>query len=351
MAIAVTVADGRSLLNGVHSFRGLCRANRMATIRRMTEPSGPTIRVPRWIQLVGLPVGLLVVWMLAGLLGHVLFLFLTSGVIAFLLNPLVRDLQRMRLPRGLAVACVFLLFAAAVALVVLALGSVVVDQTRSATDRIDNYLTVENGAGETGAEQDIDRLQAWLDTHGLERVQIQKQATDWVDNLGAGEISNYTQDAISFAQGAAFSIVVTLFNLVLIVVIAIYMLLDMERLERAIDRRFPPGDGPALTRAHREGARGLRSRTVDPVDGDRAQRRNRDVGARAHRARARRGSLCAALRCVDRGDRGDPLHRPLVVGRFPRRSTHSSCTPSRRSGCWRSSSSSTRSKATSSCRT
>ncbi len=168
-------------------------------------------------------------------------------MIAFLLNPLVRDLQRMRLPRGLAVAFVFLLFAAVVTFVVLALGSVVVDQTRSATDRIDDYLTVENAIGETGAEQDIDRLQEWLDTHGLERIQIQKQATDWVDNLGAGEISNYTQDAISFAQGAAFSIVVTLFNLVLIVVIAIYMLLDMERLESAIDRRFPPGAGLPLT--------------------------------------------------------------------------------------------------------
>jgi predicted PurR-regulated permease PerM len=207
----------------------------------------PTIRVPRWIQLVGLPVGLLVVWMLAATLGHVLFLFLTSAVIAFLLNPLVRDLQRMRLPRGLAVALVFLLFAAAVAFVALALGSVVVDQTRSATDRVDAYVTVENTAGKTGAEQDIDRLQAWLDSHGLERIQIQKQATDWVDNLGAGEISKYTQDAISFAQGAAFSIVVTLFNLVLIFVIAIYMLLDMQRLEGAIDRRFPPGDGLALT--------------------------------------------------------------------------------------------------------
>ncbi len=219
----------------------------MATILRMTAPSGPTIRVPRWVQLIGLPVGLLIVWMLAGLLGHVLFLFLTSAVIAFLLNPLVRDLQRMRLPRGAAVALVFLLFAAAVTVVVLALGSVVVDQTRSATERIDDYLTVDNSAGKTGAEQDIDRLQAWLDTHGLERVQIQKQATDWVDNLGAGEISKYTQDAISFAQGAAFSIVVTLFNLVLIVVIAIYMLLDMERLENAVDRRFPPGEGVPLT--------------------------------------------------------------------------------------------------------
>ena len=110
----------------------------MATIRRMTPPSGPTIRVPRWVQLIGLPVGLLFVWMLAGLLGHVLFLFLASAVIAFLLNPLVRDLQRMRLPRGLAVALVFLLFAAAVAFVALALGSVIVDQSRSATERIDD---------------------------------------------------------------------------------------------------------------------------------------------------------------------------------------------------------------------
>jgi predicted PurR-regulated permease PerM len=219
----------------------------MATISRMSEPSGPTIRVPRWVQLVGLPVGLLVIWMLAGVLGHVIFLFLAAAVIAFLLNPLVRDLQRLRLPRGVAVALAFLTFATAVAFVGLALGSIVADQTRSATTRADDYVTVEDVGGKTGAEQDIDRLQHWLDTHRLERIQIQKQATDWADNLGAGEISNYTQDALLFAQGAAFSIVVTLFNLVLIVVISIYMLLDMERLERLIDRRFPPGGGLPLT--------------------------------------------------------------------------------------------------------
>ncbi len=196
---------------------------------------------------MGLPVGLLIVWMLAATLGHVLFLFLVSTVTAFLLNPLVRDLQRTRLPRGLAVALVFLLFAAAVAFVALALGSVVVDQTRSAADRIDNYVTIQDGQQRTGAEQDIDRLQLWLDSHGLERIQIQKQATNWVDNLGAGEITKYTRDVVSFAEGAAFSVIVTLFNLVLIMVIAIYMLLDMERLERVIDRRFPPGDGLSLT--------------------------------------------------------------------------------------------------------
>ena len=203
--------------------------------------------MPRWIQLVGLPVLLLVVWMLAGLLGHVIFLFLVSAVIAFLLNPLVRDLQRIRVRRGFAVVLVFLVFAAAVTFIVLALGSVVVGQSRSAAGRIDDYATVQDVGGQTGAERDIDRLQAWLDTHGLERIQIQTQATEWANNLGAGEVSKYTQDVISLAQGAAFSIVVTLFNLVLIFVIAIYMLLDMQRLENAIDRRFPPGEGLALT--------------------------------------------------------------------------------------------------------
>ena len=59
---------------------------------------GPTIQIPRWIQLVGLPVLVIVAFLLARTLGHVLFLFLTASVIAFTLNPLVRDLTRLRLP-------------------------------------------------------------------------------------------------------------------------------------------------------------------------------------------------------------------------------------------------------------
>ena len=39
----------------------------------------------------------------------------------------------------------------------------------------------------------------------------------------------------------------SLFSIVLIVVIAVYMLLDMPKLERSIDRRFPPHGGDPLT--------------------------------------------------------------------------------------------------------
>ncbi len=209
---------------------------------------GPTIQIPRWIQLVGLPVLLVLAFLLARTLGHVIFLFLTASVIAFTLNPLVRDLTRVKVPRSLSVAIVFAIFAAAIAALLIAVGAVAFDQTRNAAAGIDEYVTdVDSTTGQTAAEEDIDGIQAWLDDHGLERIQIRERVTEWIDSLGAGEISGYAQDAIEFAQGAAVSVVLLLFSLVLIVVISIYMLLDMQRLERSIDARFPPHDGPPLT--------------------------------------------------------------------------------------------------------
>ena len=212
----------------------------------MTAP--PTIRIPRWIQLVGLPVLLLLGFLVAEALGHVIFLFLTAAVIAFTLNPLVRDLTRLRLPRGVAVAVVSVICATAFIALLVALGTVVVSETRSAADRIDAYLTEENPAsGKTGAEIDVDRLQQWLDTHGLEGVKLEQQLNDLTDSIGAGDVSKYAQDAISFAQGAAKSVILFVFSVILVVVISIYMLLDMPRLEASIDRRFPPHGGLPLT--------------------------------------------------------------------------------------------------------
>ena len=208
---------------------------------------GPTIQIPRWIQLVGLPVVAVLAYLLASTLGHALFLFLAGAVIAFLLNPLVRNLERLRIRRGFAVAIVFVGFAAVVILGLVVVTTVVVDQTGRAADRIDAYVTEEDGrTGLTGAEEDVDRLQGWLDRRGI-HVEVRERVNDWIDSLGAGEISGYSQDVFTFARGAAISIVVLLFSIVLIVVIAIYMLLDMPRLEGVIDRRFPPAGGPPLT--------------------------------------------------------------------------------------------------------
>jgi predicted PurR-regulated permease PerM len=204
----------------------------------------PTIQIPRWIQLVGLPILALLVWVLASRVVHALFLFVVAALVALLLHPLVRALNRVWIPRGFSIAIVYLSFAAALTLIVIALGIVVVNQTESAANRIDTYLTDEHGqTGQTGFDEDVNSLQAWLDDHGLERVDIRKQGQEISDDFKTADIEKYTSEVIDFLRGAAISIFGLIFSLVLILVVSIYMLLDMDRFERAMDRRFPPRPG------------------------------------------------------------------------------------------------------------
>ena len=210
-----------------------------------------TIEIPRWIQLVGLPVVLVAAWLLLSAVSHVVLLFLVAAIVALLLEPLVRALHRVWIPRGLSIAIVYLSFAAAMFVVVVALGVVVVDRTEAAANRIDAYLTEEvRQTGETEAERDVDRFQAWLDDHGLERIEVREQGQDLVERIQEADPQTYTSEVIAFLEGAAFSIFELLFSLVLILVVSIYMLLDMDRLARGIDRRFPPAPGsqPLLRR-------------------------------------------------------------------------------------------------------
>ena len=204
----------------------------------------PTIQIPRWIQLVGLPILALIALLIVGKVFHAVFLFLVAALIALLLNPLVRSLERLRIPRGFSIAIVYLSFAAALVAVVVAVSVIVIDRTQSAGNRIDNYLTTESGRPQqTGFERDVDRLQVWLDTHHLERVDVKKQGTDFAQSIKGKDVEKYTTDVIDFLRGAAISIFQLIFALVLILVVSIYMLLDMSRLKAGIDRRFPPKPG------------------------------------------------------------------------------------------------------------
>ena len=218
-------------------------------------PGGATkIEIPRWIQLVGLPLLLVFAWVVAGAVRHVVFVFVVAALIALLLNPLVRGLARLWIPRGFGVAIVYLTFALVMIVAIVALATVVVDQTRSAADRIEIYFTSERGqTGVTAAERDVERLQHWLDTHRLESIEVQTWSEDFVDDLGSSDVKGYTSRAIDFVEGAAIGTFKLLFSLVLIVVVSIYMLLDMSRLAQAVDRRFPPPPGslPLLVRMER----------------------------------------------------------------------------------------------------
>ena len=44
----------------------------------------------------------------------------------------------------------------------------------------------------TAAERDLDRFQAWLDDHGLARVQVREQGQEFLDGIGTEDVPSTT---------------------------------------------------------------------------------------------------------------------------------------------------------------
>ena len=209
----------------------------------MAAPAAKIV-IPRWIQLVGLPLVLILLWVIAGAVRHVVFLFLVALLIALLLNPLVRVIATLRVPRGFAVALVYLIFALALIAAIGALGTVVVSETKTAAKRVDSYFTNVNGrTGQVEADRDVDRLQHWLNTHRLSSIHVQRRGHKLVRDIRRHNVGKYTNKVVRFAEGTAISIGKLLFSAIIVLVASIYMLLDLPRLQRSIDRRFPPQPG------------------------------------------------------------------------------------------------------------
>src|SRR3954471_6713658 len=74
-------------------------------------PPAPPARVqpvvvPRWVELVLLPLAIVGAYIVLRAAGPVLLLFVIAGLIALLLNPVVAFVQRRHIPRGAAVSIV-----------------------------------------------------------------------------------------------------------------------------------------------------------------------------------------------------------------------------------------------------
>jgi len=228
-----------------------------STIGCVNGPVGvpPRIQIPRWIQLVGLPLLIVFGWVLATTAGHAVILFVVAGLIALLLDPIVRTMGRARVRRGVAVAFVYATFAALLAVVLIAIGTVVVGQTKTAADRFDGYFNERDGrSAQTDADRDVDRLQRWLDTHRLESIEVSERGHRLVRQIRERDVGKYTDEVVQIVEGTAISIGKGVFSAVLILVVSIYMLLDMPRLHGFVDRRFPPRVGEQSLLLRIEGA-------------------------------------------------------------------------------------------------
>jgi predicted PurR-regulated permease PerM len=205
------------------------------------------VLIPRWIQLIVLPSVLFFAWIFAGAVKHALFVFLISGIIAMLLNPLVSALVSLRLPRGLAVLVVYLSLATAIVGAVGLAGVAAVNQVVSASDTVSKEFNKAPGQKESSAERRVDRLQKWLNARGLGRVHVKDIGNRLVQNIQKQGVGDYAKRALSIGQQIASQVVQGLIELLLIIVISIYLLLDGPRISRGVDRIFPPGpDGIRL---------------------------------------------------------------------------------------------------------
>ncbi len=202
------------------------------------EPPVPAGRVepvvvPHWMQAIGLTLALLAVSALTRASRPVLLLFIVAGVIALILNPLVKLLQRGGLPRGPAIGMVLLSFFGAVAGTIALLVNPVSDQIQALQTALPGLIDNANGS--------LARLQQTLDRRGLD-IQIAGRGETALETLRSNVVQG-SGDVLSFARDLVTVIIEAGFALILILVIAIYMLLYGKQIGALVRRVMPPGDG------------------------------------------------------------------------------------------------------------
>ncbi len=194
----------------------------------------PRTVVPRWVQLVMLPLALVAAFLLVRAAGKVLLIFIIAALIGLILNPAVETLQRRgRLPRGLAVLTVYMGFFLALAGIGLLLANPVSNQVQAFAHNVP-HLIREGEHALAGLQSTLDKagLHVKLIGHGKTALQtlkgtVEKSASSLVSTAGS---------VLSDAAGA-------IVDVVLVFVLSVYVLLYGRNIGTLVRQVMPPGDG------------------------------------------------------------------------------------------------------------
>lgn len=192
----------------------------------------PTV-VPRWVQIVLLPLALLGLWALARAAGPVLLILVAASTLALILNPVIRRLNRARIHRGLAILLVYLGMLAAL----IGIGILLADPISTQVDRfakdVPNFVH--------NANHDLANLQHWLDKHGI-KIKIQQQGQTALQTLQKNVLKS-TGNVVSFSRDLLGRVLTISFDLVLTLVLSVYLLVYAREIGDLVRRIMPPGDG------------------------------------------------------------------------------------------------------------
>lgn len=194
------------------------------------------------MQLVGLPLGLLLLWHFVAEVGSVVFVFVLAALVAILLNPIVRALTRLHIPRPAAVLLVYTAFLAALAGVIFLLATVLPPQISSLASTVQDQFQPPPGGGPPPAVQKLRDFQHLLNANGLGAIHVAGPGTRLINHLSPDLLGSYAGRAVDVLKTVGVQLIGGIFTTVLLVVISIYMLLDAQRLTRWLRTVFPHAD-------------------------------------------------------------------------------------------------------------
>ncbi len=193
----------------------------------------PRAVVPRWVQLVLLPLTLVAIWVVAKAAGKVLVIFIVAALIALILNPAVAFLQRGKLPRGLAVLAVYLAFFLTLSGIGVLVANPISNQVASFSRDVPNLVKKAN--------RSLAEFQNTLNSSGI-HVKFIKQGETALQTL-QDKLVKGSSSIVSSAGGLLTEVVSASFDVLLVFVLSVYMLLYGQRIGRLIRKYMPDGDG------------------------------------------------------------------------------------------------------------
>jgi predicted PurR-regulated permease PerM len=223
-------------LRGARSRKPLPETETQTAPGPAPAPAGmpaPPVVVPRWIQLVLLPLAILGLWELARAIGSVLLIIIFAAVAALILNPPIKALERRGIPRGFGIPFMYLSVVGLIAVVGVLLSNPVATQVGHFQKDIPSIVH--------NANRELANLQTFLDHRGI-HIHIEKQGQTALQTLAKG-IGKRSGDIVSFSSNVLQKVAAISFALILSLVLSIYFLVYSATIGNLVRRVMPPGNG------------------------------------------------------------------------------------------------------------
>jgi predicted PurR-regulated permease PerM len=180
--------------------------------------------VSTYLQYILVAVGVFLLVVFVRQLSGVLLTFLMAAILAYVLNPLVRRLEQRRVPRVVAVVGMFAVLILAVVAALLVLIIPAIGQVQSLIQ--DPSALIERINGLVARTRELPYV-------GERIAAIDREAVTSFVKSNAPSAGQALRGATGFI-GGVFGVFGTLLNLVLMLIVSIYLLLDREKITHAV---------------------------------------------------------------------------------------------------------------------